>query len=72
MEWKEVLVTSDRFEAYVVEGLLKDNEIPAVVMDKQDTNFKFGKFKVMVQQENIASAKQILSENDINNNSMQV
>lgn len=66
--WEEVYKTANRFEAYVVEGLLKDNDIPAVVLEQQDSNYKFGEFKVMVQGENVISAKQLLSNTDINYN----
>lgn len=66
--WEEVYKTANRFEAYVVEGLLKDNDIPAVVLEQQDSNYKFGEFKVMVQGKNVISAKQLLSNTDINYN----
>lgn len=60
--WEIIYSTNKDFEAYIVEDLLNDNSIPAVVLDQQDSIYKFGEFKVLVQQENVLMAKQLLSE----------
>lgn len=38
-DWIRIYRTTQLFEANVVEALLKDNDIPAFVMNKQDSSY---------------------------------
>ena len=64
-QWQTVFKTSQSYQAEIVKGVLSENGIQAVVVNKQDSAYHFGFYEVKVEQDHVLSALQIV-ENDIN------
>ena len=65
--WIKIYTTENAYEAEIVKQALIENEIPAVVMNKQDSSYKaFGVLNVLVHPENVDKALVFLSENEMN------
>ena len=48
----------------MTKGILISNEINSVVVNKQDSLYKFGEFEVYVHRDDVVKAKFVLKEND--------
>ncbi|MCD6354546.1 MAG: DUF2007 domain-containing protein [Prolixibacteraceae bacterium] len=61
--WKEVLMTAQQFEAEMAKGILKNNEINAVILNQHDSSYTtFGEYAVFVAEEDIHRAIELLKE----------
>ncbi len=60
--WSKVFSTKFSHQAYIVEEVLKDNEIDAVIIDKQDSAYKLGFCEVFVRKELVVKALYIVNE----------
>jgi hypothetical protein len=63
-DWNTVFSTSDSFKAELVKSILVSNGISAVIMDKQDSFYKFGDIDIMVPVDDVMRAKHFLKELD--------
>ena len=61
-KWNKVFSTTFAHQASIVKEFLEDKEIPAVVMDKQDSAYKFGGFEVYVPPEFTILAIRLVDE----------
>lgn len=50
-------------EAEILKAMLLENDVPAVVINKQDFIVRFGKVELYVQEENQQDALRLLEEN---------
>jgi hypothetical protein len=64
-QWQTVFKTKQAYQAEIVKSVLIDRDIPAVVINKQDSAYHLGYYEVAVAQEDVLNAMQII-ENDIN------
>jgi TRAP-type uncharacterized transport system substrate-binding protein len=65
--WIKVYTTENPYTAEIVKQALIENDIPAVVLNKQDSSYKsFGALTVLVHPENVDKAIVYLSENELN------
>ncbi len=60
--WKKVFESRIMHEAEIVKGVLIDNNINAVLINKKDSSYHFGNYEVMVEQENIIKAIKIIQD----------
>nr|MBC7614036.1 DUF2007 domain-containing protein [Pseudopedobacter sp.] len=63
--WIKIYSNSQFFKSEIVKQVLVDNEIEAVIMNKQDSSYKFGQVEVHVDETHAAKAKQIIEENNL-------
>ena len=49
----------------MIKGLLANNEINSVVINKQDSSYMFGEHEVYVNRNDVVKAKFVLKENSI-------
>jgi len=64
--WIKVYTTENAFTAEVIKQGLIENEIPAVVLNKQDSSYKsFGVLTVMVRPEDLEKANAYILENEL-------
>jgi hypothetical protein len=64
--WVKVYTTENSYSAELIKQGLIENEIPAVVMNKQDSSYKtFGVLNVMVNEENFDKAIAYILQNNI-------
>ena len=59
-EWITIYETAQAVEAEIIRGLLESHGIEAVIMNQQDSSYKFGVIKVMIHEENKEKAIEIL------------
>ncbi len=60
-----VIFSSDNLQKVeLVKGLLAHNEIQSVIVNHQDSFYKFGEIEVHVNRDNVVKAKFILKEDN--------
>lgn len=64
-DWIKIYTSSQFFKSEMVKQVLIDNEIEAVILNKQDQSYKFGEVEVLVQEHHREAALAIISENDL-------
>ncbi|HLT42355.1 MAG TPA: DUF2007 domain-containing protein [Sphingobacteriaceae bacterium] len=65
--WNKIYSTSNFYTAEMVRQMLIDNNIPAVIMNKQDSSYRFGFVEVFIHQDNETAAKALIAEFDAGN-----
>lgn len=60
--WEVVFSTNQLYEAEIVKDIMADNDIECVIMNKQDSNYRFGEIEVCVPTESVFKAKQLVIE----------
>ncbi len=60
--WKKVFDTEIMHKAEIVKGVLMEHDIPAVIIDKKDSYYKFGHYEVMVEIEHVLNAIKIIQD----------
>lgn len=61
--WVKVYSSSRLYEIELIKGLLSENNIESVTMDKQDSAYHFGAIELYVKVENAFQAKQLIEQN---------
>lgn len=65
--WTKVYTTSNPITAEIIKQGLIENDIPAVVMNKQDSSYKaFGVINILVHSEKFDQALAYIIENNLN------
>lgn len=65
--WNKIYSTSNFYTAEMVRQMLIDNNIPAVIMNKQDSSYRFGFVEVFIHQDNESAAKALIEEFEAGN-----
>lgn len=60
--WVRIHVVSQEYEAEMVKGLLEENDIDCVIVNKKDSAYLFGEIEIFVDVENAFIAKQIITK----------
>lgn len=63
--WVKIYTSNQFFKSEIVRQVLVDNEIEAVIMNKQDSSYKFGEVEVHIHQNDFQKALEIILENDL-------
>ncbi|WP_432711776.1 DUF2007 domain-containing protein [Pedobacter sp.] len=64
--WVKVYTTENVYTAEILKQGLIENDIPAVVLNKQDSSYKaFGVMTVMVRPEDVEKANAYIKENEL-------
>jgi len=58
--WEVIYTTNKLYEAEMFREVLADNGIECVLMNKQDSIYKFGDIEICVPYENVLAAKQLI------------
>lgn len=61
--WVKIRTYSKAIEAEIVKQMLEEHEIPAVLLNKQDSSYLFGKIELYVNEANEAVANVLISSN---------
>ena len=59
--WTLIFTTTEPYRAEMVKGLLEENDMEAVLMNKMDSSYHFGEIEVYVKAQDVIKAKHILS-----------
>ena len=62
--WSKIQTYYKPIEAEIVKQMLEENGIPAVLLNKQDSSYMFGKLELYVHDENIEKAKYLIDSNN--------
>lgn len=58
--WVLLKSTGDEFSAEVIKGMLEENQIETIVMNKRDSEFLLGDVELYVQKTDLEKAQQLL------------
>ena len=61
-DWKKIYSSTEDFKIQIIKGLLIDNNINCVVINKKDSGFKFGELELYVQSDNVVKAKYLINK----------
>lgn len=62
--WVKIFSTSENYKAELVKGLLQENGIECIVVNKQDSAYLFGELELYVQADFAVRANHILTTNN--------
>lgn len=60
--WEAIYSTNQLYEAEMVKDMMADNDIECVIMNKQDSTYRFGEIEVCVPTSEVLRAKQLILE----------
>jgi len=63
--WTLIFSSSKTYMAEMYKGMLEENDILSVVVNKQDSAYLFGEAELYVKVDDAFNAKQLLSKNNI-------
>jgi hypothetical protein len=61
-DWKKIYVTTDFFRIELIRQALDENDIAAVIMNKQDSSYRFGQIELYTHDADEAAALAIIEE----------
>lgn len=62
-DWITAFTTIQLYEAEMIADILKDNGINSVVLNQKDSSYNsFGEIRVMVRQEDLEKAEEIIKQ----------
>lgn len=61
-DWKKAYVGGNFYKIELIRQVLEDRGIPAVVLNKQDSSYKFGQIELYVHENQVEAAKEIIEE----------
>ncbi len=61
-EWVVIFSSTDAIHTEIARQSLEQMEIDAVIINKMDSNYGFGKIELYVHRDNVIRAKQILKD----------
>lgn len=59
-DWITAFTTIQLYEADMIVDILNDNGITAVILNQKDSSYHFGELKVMIHQEDLEKAEEII------------
>jgi len=66
--WIKLLITTNPIQAEITKQLLETHEIAAVIINKQDSSYRFGQIELYVHESEEAAARQLIAEMEQGNN----
>jgi len=66
--WIKLLITTNPIQAEITKQLLETHEIAAVIINKQDSSYRFGQIELYVHESEEATARQLIAEMEQGNN----
>ena len=63
--WIKIYTSADFYKSEIVRQVLIDHEIDAVMLNKQDSSYRFGEVEVYVADGNFERALEIIIKNEL-------
>ncbi len=63
--WIKIYTSPDFFKSELVRQVLIDNEIEAIIIDKQGFPYRLGEVEVYIHQDNFQKALEIIIKNEL-------
>lgn len=64
-DWTKIYTSADFFKSELVRQVLIDNEIEAIIMDKQGFPYRIGEVEVYIHKDNFQKALEIIIKNEL-------
>lgn len=61
-DWKKIKTYTNAIQAEIVKQMLEENDIPAVLLNKQDSSYLFGKIELYVSEKLVENAEILMEE----------
>jgi hypothetical protein len=61
-DWKCIYGSTKVFEVEIIKGMLEENDITSIVINKQDSSYLFGEAELYVKTEDVLAAKHLISK----------
>jgi len=61
--WIKIQTYTDAIQGEIIKQMLEENGIPAVLLNKQDSSFMFGRIDLFVNEANLQEANRLIQEN---------
>ncbi|PPK99641.1 putative signal transducing protein [Parapedobacter indicus] len=62
--WIKLFVTPNPIRAEIVKQMLEEHQVPAVVINKQDSSYRFGQIELYVHESQESLARELLADNE--------
>ena len=62
--WIKLLVTANPIRAEIIKQMLEEHQVPAVVINKQDSSYRFGQIEVYVHESQEPLAQELLANSE--------
>ncbi len=59
--WIKLLVTNNPIQAEITKQMLEEHDVPAVVINKQDSSYRFGQVELYVHETTELVARELLA-----------
>jgi hypothetical protein len=59
-DWVKIYECGKQYEIEIISGMLEENEIESVIMNKQDSVYLFGEYELYVKRDEILKAKTLI------------
>lgn len=66
--WIKLFVTTNPFQAEITKQMLEEHDVSAVVINKQDSSYRFGQVELYVHESEEAVARALIAEMERGNN----
>ena len=63
--WVKLIVGSNSIELEITKQMLEEHDIPAVLINKQDSSYRFGQIELFVHESKEAEARLLLAIQDV-------
>lgn len=61
-DWKKAYTGNNFYKIELIRQVLEDRGMPAVVINKQDSSYKFGQIELYVHERHLEDAKGVIEE----------
>ena len=65
--WIKIYTSSEPFKIELLKGLLKENNITPMSINKQDSSYLFGEIELFVDAKDVLQAKMLINKEDESN-----
>lgn len=62
--WALIYTTGNPYTSDLVQGLLEENNIHSVIINKRDSSYHFGEIELYVKPGDVVSAKRLISAHE--------
>ena len=63
-DWIKIYSTGVNYKAELLKGLLFENNIEAVILNKKDSSYGFGELELYVSSDDVIKAKHVIDTQD--------
>ena len=65
--WQKIFTTRNQAEAFIIQGMLEENNVPVQIMNKQDSSYlNFGDIDLFVPEHLLETGKQLITQTLLN------